>query len=156
MHLDTKPRCVSTECATYIPYCVIGGTIRSVSNVFLMHDLCCRPSQALKLQQKMVPRALSDMQKNVSSAITALAAELSSFHRRLSDMEASTEASSMCIVGDSEEAGGSPQLHDTSQPAGNVQYKLDIQAIAVELAALRSAAERANRREFAMVSPLIY
>ncbi|CAL8467008.1 g6544 [Coccomyxa elongata] len=116
-----------------------------------VYDILVAEIKALKLQQKMVPRALSDMQKNVSSAITALAAELSSFHRRLSDLEASSEASSMCIVGDSEEAGASSQLHDTSQPAGNVQYKLDIQAIAVELAALRSAAERANRREFAMV-----
>ena len=138
---------------------------RFISDACLVYDSFWLPPQALKLQQKMVPRALGDMQKNVSSAIAALAAELSSFHRRLSDMEASSEAPSMCIVGDSEETGacafvkdnvqgGSPQQHDSGQPGGNVQYKLDIQAIAVELAALRSTAERANRREFAMVSVL--
>lgn len=129
--------------------------------------------QALKLQQKMVPRALSDLQKNVTSAVTSIAAELSSFHARLSELEAASEAApSMCmaeLLAEDREEGGEkggfmndsmrrsstsqivPQ-HDGNRPAEGFHYDVDLQSIVKELAALRTAAQRNNRREFAMVS----
>ena len=122
--------------------------------------------QALKLQQKMVPRALSDLQKNVTAAMTTIAAEMSSFHQRIADLEAVSEAPSICLADDSEESDAGAftsdsglrnlsQLasqQDVGQSCGGMQQGLDMQVIAQELAALRTAAERANRREFAMVS----
>ncbi len=46
--------------------------------------------QALKLQQKTVPRILGDMQKNVTLAIAAIASEVSALHRRVSEIEDSS------------------------------------------------------------------
>ncbi len=46
--------------------------------------------QALKLQQKTVPRVLGDMQKNVTLAIAAIASEVSALHRRVSEIEDSS------------------------------------------------------------------
>jgi hypothetical protein len=122
--------------------------------------------QALKLQQKMVPRALSDLQKNVTSAVSAIAAEMSSFHQRIADLEANYEVPSICLPDETQETGAgvfaldsgrrSPSQfasqQDVGPAAGGVQQGLDMHSIAQELAALRTAAERANRREFAMVS----
>ena len=117
--------------------------------------------QALKLQQKMVPRALADLQKNVTAAVASIAAEMSSFHQRIADLEAASDAPATCTAAEADALandsglGGSSHLasqQDFGDSAGDVQPVLDMQTIAQELAALRTAAERANRREFAMVS----
>lgn len=119
--------------------------------------------QALKLQQKMVPRALADLQKNVTAAVASIAAEMSSFHQRIADLEAASDAPATCTAAEADALandsglGGSSHLasqQEFGDSAGGVQPVLDMQTIAQELAALRTAAERANRREFAMVSLL--
>lgn len=131
-----------------------------------------------------MPRALADLQRNVTSAIASLAAELADFHGRLGELEASAGArDAVCLARlASDPAGASPsaagngsrlgapqpllaregapqQLEQRMQARGGEAGQeegagLGLRAMAAELAELRAVVERSSRREFAMVCTL--
>ena len=134
--------------------------------------------QALKLQQKTVPRIMGDMQKNVTLAIAAIASEVSALHRRVSEMEDSSAGESLggppatfaaalpgaagdgrirvypnsTVEHDAQSAAGAHSAPARSDGCGApLTVNFDAMALALELAALRTANERASRREFALV-----
>lgn len=128
--------------------------------------------QALKLQQKAASRLLADMQKNVTLAISAIAAEVSALHRRVSEIEdGAAVLPATCPAALPEGAGADGRVrvypnssadreapapitlsHSEGGPAPPMTINIDAMTLALELASLRSANERASRREFALVS----
>jgi hypothetical protein len=106
----------------------------------------------------MVPRALSELQKNVTAAVSSIGLELSVLHERLAELEAASGGSRMCMadmLAEDDESG----LQDSYALARLPQSPLprstatgaELDALAAELAAVRTAMHRAHRREFALV-----
>ena len=126
----------------------------------------------------MVPRALSDVQQNLSQAMTALQAEVLDLRGQISTLEAEVEAAavahshSMCLapqhpeeplrlpdLSSSRNASSAAQeellqevaLQPVSAAAGVAHQGTDLQFIAMDIAALKAAVERSSRREFGLV-----
>lgn len=116
----------------------------------------------------MVPRALSELQKNVTAAVSSIGSEVSGLHDRVAEVEAVSGGPRMCPMGDvmisAEE--GTPQeassfaiarlppyngLQIVGRPHSSMERSAEMDAVVAELAALRGAVERAYRREFALV-----